>query len=135
MTNVFDPSSFSSSCPIDRIITSTTQASGFTSSLLRADEIAWAIIQRQRELRSVCATNHSTLRRLVQAAKRDMQRQEIQRRLAVADADVIEAYNKLENYRAQRKTPLKRDRDAAWKTLKERKKILKELEVFDTKSP
>ncbi|CAL8076683.1 unnamed protein product [Calicophoron daubneyi] len=99
------------------------------------DEVGWAIVQRQHELRILCAANHNVLRRLVQAARRDMQRQEIQRRLAIADADVIEAYNKLESYRPQRKPPLKRDRDAAYKALKERRKIQKELEAFDLKSP
>ncbi|XP_018646867.1 ADA3-like [Schistosoma mansoni] len=99
------------------------------------DDIGWAIIQRQRELRLLCTANHRMLRRLVQAARRDMQRQEIQRRLAIADADVIEAYNKLESYRPHRKPPLKRDRDISWKALKERRKILKELEAFDAKSP
>lgn len=48
---------------------------------------------------------------------------------------VIEAYNKLESYRPHRKPPLKRDRDISWKALKERRKILKELEAFDAKSP
>lgn len=52
------------------------------------DDLSWAILQRQRELRFCCAANHNVLRRLVQAARRDMQRQEIQRRLAIADADV-----------------------------------------------
>ncbi|CAH8542201.1 transcriptional adaptor 3 [Schistosoma haematobium] len=99
------------------------------------DDIGWAIVQRQRELRLLCTANHRMLRRLVQAARRDMQRQEIQRRLAIADADVIEAYNKLESYRPHRKPPLKRDRDISWKALKERRKILKELEAFDAKSP
>lgn len=48
---------------------------------------------------------------------------------------VIEAYNKLESYRPLRKPPLKRDRDIAWKALRERRKILKELEAFDSCSP
>ncbi|CAH8491802.1 unnamed protein product [Schistosoma turkestanicum] len=110
--------------------TTTTQYGSSTS-----DDIGWAIVQRQRELRLLCTANHRMLRRLIQAARRDMQRQEILRRLAIADADVIEAYNKLESYRPYRKPPLKRDRDLSWKALKERRKILKELEAFDAKSP
>ncbi|CAH8524722.1 unnamed protein product [Heterobilharzia americana] len=51
------------------------------------------------------------------------------------DLKVIEAYNRLESYRPHRKPPLKRDRDVAWKALKERRKILTELEAFDAKSP
>lgn len=52
------------------------------------DQLTRALIRRQRELRLVCAANHNLLHRLIQAARRDLQRQEIQRRLAVADADV-----------------------------------------------
>ncbi|VDL93407.1 unnamed protein product [Schistocephalus solidus] len=98
-------------------------------------DVTLALLQRQRELRLVCAANHSVLHRLIQAARRDLQRQEIQRRLAIADADVIEAYNKLEGYRLHHRPALKRDRDAAWKTLKERQKIRAELEAFDRKGP
>ncbi|KAH8875517.1 Transcriptional adapter 3 [Schistosoma japonicum] len=129
----------SPNCNMDTVIQNHILFSPDTSSTKQYesenDNIGWAIIQRQRELRLLCTANHRVLRRLVQAARRDMQRQEIQRRLAIADADVIEAYNKLESYRPHRKPPLKRDRDVAWKALKERRKILKELEAFDAKSP
>ncbi|KAA0194184.1 hypothetical protein FBUS_08509, partial [Fasciolopsis buskii] len=114
---------------------SSIQSNNPATSMVPIDEVGWAVLQRQHELRMVCAANHSVLRRLVQAARRDIQRQEIQRRLAIADADVIEAYNKLESYRPLRKPPLKRDRDIAWKALRERRKILKELEAFDSCSP
>ena len=50
---------------------------------------------------------------------------------AIADADVIEACNKIVSYRQKNKVPSKRKRDLAWKTLRERKKVLKELEEFD----
>nr|CDS28987.2 transcriptional adapter 3 [Hymenolepis microstoma] len=100
-----------------------------------SDQITLAVMRRQRELRQLCASNHNILHRLVQAARRDLQRQEIQRRLAIADADVLEAYNKLESYKAQKRTALKRDRDFAWKTLKERQKIRAELDAFDKKPP
>uniref|UniRef100_A0A5K3EVV0 PDZ domain-containing protein n=1 Tax=Mesocestoides corti TaxID=53468 RepID=A0A5K3EVV0_MESCO len=99
------------------------------------DHLSLALMRRQRELRLVCAANHNILHRLIQAARRDLQRQEIQRRLAIADADVIEAYNKLESYKAQKRSALKRDRDFAWKTLKEREKIRAELNAFDKKPP
>lgn len=48
---------------------------------------------------------------------------------------VIEAYNKLESYKVQKRSALKRDRDFAWKTLKERQKIRAELDAFDKKPP
>ena len=59
-----------------------------TSGSTDTDQLTLALIRRQRELRLVCAANHNILHRLIQAARRDLQRQEIQRRLAIADADV-----------------------------------------------
>lgn len=67
---------------------SSIQSNNPATSMVPIDEVGWAVLQRQHELRMVCAANHSVLRRLVQAARRDIQRQEIQRRLAIADADV-----------------------------------------------
>lgn len=40
-------------------------------------EVSLAVLQRQRELRLVCAANHNLLHRLIQASRRDLQRQEI----------------------------------------------------------
>lgn len=45
---------------------------------------------------------------------------------------MIECYNIIESYRPTHKVPLKKDREAAFKALKERKKILNELEALDT---
>ncbi|KAM3173025.1 hypothetical protein ACTXT7_013346 [Hymenolepis weldensis] len=127
-----------SNCILNLTSSSSKNAAG--GSVIEAasgssDQITLAVMRRQRELRQLCASNHNILHRLVQAARRDLQRQEIQRRLAIADADVLEAYNKLESYKAQKRTALKRDRDFAWKTLKERQKIRAELDAFDKKPP
>ncbi|VDN98309.1 unnamed protein product [Rodentolepis nana] len=121
-------------------LTSSSSKNAASCSVIEAasgssDQITLALMRRQRELRQLCASNHNILHRLVQAARRDLQRQEIQRRLAIADADVLEAYDKLESYKAQKRTALKRDRDFAWKTLKERQKIRAELDAFDKKPP
>ncbi|KAH9283869.1 Transcriptional adapter 3 [Echinococcus granulosus] len=123
-----------SSCLLNLTTTNGVEAVG-ASAGSSTDQLTLALLRRQRELRLVCAANHNILHRLIQAARRDLQRQEIQRRLAIADADVIEAYNKLESYKVQKRSALKRDRDFAWKTLKERQKIRAELDAFDKKPP
>lgn len=70
--------------------TAASNSTGATCVSSSTSEITLALMKRQRELRLVCAANHSILHRLIQAARRDLQRQEIQRRLAVADADVCD---------------------------------------------
>ncbi|VDM19288.1 unnamed protein product [Hydatigera taeniaeformis] len=123
-----------SSCLLNLTTTNAVEAVGAGTGN-STDQLTLALMRRQRELRLVCAANHNILHRLIQAARRDLQRQEIQRRLAIADADVIEAYNKLESYKVQKRSALKRDRDFAWKALKERQKIRAELDAFDKKPP
>lgn len=76
-----------SSCLLNLTTTNAVEAVGAGAGG-STDQLTLALMRRQRELRLVCAANHNILHRLIQAARRDLQRQEIQRRLAIADADV-----------------------------------------------
>ena len=49
-------------------------------------------------------------------------------RLAEADKDVCEAYKRIALSRSKKKSPSKKDKDMAWKSLKDREAILKQLE-------
>ena len=49
-------------------------------------------------------------------------------RLADADQEVMEAYQRISAARSKEKAPTKKERDQAWKALKQREVILKELE-------
>ena len=57
-----------------------------------------------------------------------MARQEIRNKLQQADTEVMEAYRKISQARAKKKPPTKKEREQAWKALKERDIILKQLE-------
>ena len=46
-------------------------------------------------------------------------------RLAEADKDVCEAYKRIALSRSKKKSPSKKDKDMAWKSLKDREAILK----------
>ena len=49
-------------------------------------------------------------------------------RLAEADKEVQEAYKKIALARSKKKSPSKKEKDVAWKALKDREAILKQLE-------
>ena len=57
-----------------------------------------------------------------------MARQELRNKLSHADQDVMEAYKKISTARSKKKPPTKKEREQAWKALKEREIILKQLE-------
>ena len=61
-------------------------------------------------------------------AKEEMARQELRNKLSHADQDVMEAYKKISAARSKKKPPSKKEREQAWKALKEREIILKQLE-------
>ena len=66
---------------------------------------------------------------MFQAAKEELARQELRNKLQKADQEVMEAYHKISASRSKKKTPSKKERENAWKALKEREIILKELET------
>ena len=49
-------------------------------------------------------------------------------RLSEADKEVCEAYKKIALARSKKKSPSKKEKDVAWKALKDREMILKQLE-------
>ena len=57
-----------------------------------------------------------------------MARQEVRNKLQQADNEVMEAYRKISQARSKKKPPTKKEREQAWKALKERDIILKQLE-------
>merc|ERR1719412_1083407 len=92
------------------------------------DEILEELIRCQNELKAVSAHNLQQLKRLLKAAKEEMARQEIRNKLQQADNEVMDAYRKISQARAKKKPPTKKERDQAWKALKEREIIIKQLE-------
>ena len=64
----------------------------------------------------------------MKAAKEEMARQEVRNKLQQADNEVMEAYRKITAARSKKKPPTKKEREQAWKALKEREIILRQLE-------
>ena len=92
------------------------------------DEIYEELIRCQNELRAISAHNLQQLKRLSKAAREEIGRQELRNKLALADQEVMEAYKKISTARSKKKPPSKKEREQAWKALKEREIILKQLE-------
>ena len=85
-------------------------------------------MQEKLEKAKSCVRKIITEKSLFQAAKEEMARQEIRNKLQQADNEVMEAYRKISQARSKKKPPTKKEREQAWKALKERDIILKQLE-------
>lgn len=96
---------------------------------MEQDEIYEELIRCQTELRAVSAHNLQQLKRLTKTAREEMGRQELRNKLAAADNEVMEAYKKISTARSKKKPPSKKEKEQAWKALKEREIILKQLET------
>eukprot|EP00094_Tigriopus_californicus_P002488 TCALIF_02405-PA protein Name:"Similar to tada3-a Transcriptional adapter 3-A (Xenopus laevis)" AED:0.25 eAED:0.25 QI:43/0/0/0.66/1/0.66/3/0/494 len=92
------------------------------------DEILEELKRCQTELKAVSSHNLNQLKRLLKCAKEEMIRQELRNKLQKADEEVMEAYQKISVARSKKKSPNKKEREQAWKALKEREIVLKELE-------
>lgn len=92
------------------------------------DEILGELVRCQAELKAVSSHNLTQLKRLVKSAREEMARQEVRNRLSDADKEVCEAYKRIASTRSKKKSPSKKERDVAFKALKDRDAILKQLE-------
>jgi len=57
-----------------------------------------------------------------------MQKQEVRRSVRAKDVEVLEVYRRIMQARQKKRTPSKKERDAAWRILRERENLLKQLD-------
>lgn len=91
------------------------------------DEILAELRKCQAELKALTAYNLQTKRRLLKLAKEEMTKQELRRKLQAADAEVMDAYRRITAARQKKKTPTKKEKEQAYKALREREGIIKTL--------
>jgi len=75
-------------------------------------------------------SNHNIhqLKRLRKLAYDEMSRQELKRRLQLADNDVLDIYRKITASKQKKKPPTKEEMDLAWKSLKDRELLLRQID-------
>lgn len=75
-------------------------------------------------------SNHNTLqlKRLRKLASEEMSRQELKRRLQLADNEVLDIYRKITASKQKKKPPTKEEMDLAWKSLKDRELLLRQID-------
>ncbi|KAF6025276.1 TADA3 [Bugula neritina] len=94
------------------------------------DEILAELKEKQQELRAVGQHNLSMTKRLYRLAKEEMNAQDLRRKLAAVDADVMEAYRRVQTGRQKKRPVPKREKDLVMKALKEREFLVKQIEAI-----
>lgn len=92
------------------------------------DEVLAELRKRQAELKALSAHNRAKKQELLRLAKEEMNKQELRQRVRMADNEVMDAFRKIMAARQKKRTPTKKEKDQAWKTLKERESILRLLD-------
>ncbi|KFQ23973.1 Transcriptional adapter 3, partial [Mesitornis unicolor] len=108
------------------------------------DEVLAELRKRQAELKALSAHNRAKKHELLRDGQEYGQggarwgltppcapprhRQELRQRVRMADNEVMDAFRKIMAARQKKRTPTKKEKDQAWKTLKERESILKLLD-------
>ncbi|KAH0630324.1 hypothetical protein JD844_013254 [Phrynosoma platyrhinos] len=92
------------------------------------DEVLAELRKRQAELKALSTHNRTKKVELLRLAKEEMHRQELRQRVRMADNEVMDAFRKIMAARQKKRTPTKKEKDQAWKSLKERESILKLLD-------
>ncbi|XP_038595851.1 transcriptional adapter 3 isoform X3 [Tachyglossus aculeatus] len=92
------------------------------------DEVLAELRKRQAELKALSAHNRAKKHELLRLAREEVSRQELRQRVRMADNEVMDAFRKIMAARQKKRTPTKKEKDQAWKTLKERESILKLLD-------
>lgn len=91
------------------------------------DEVLAELKRHQNELRVLMEKNRQHKLELSKLTQEEMRRQELKHRAQVADAEVMEWFRKMMTLKQKRKSPTKKEKDAAWKALREREAILRVL--------
>jgi len=78
------------------------------------DEILSELRKKQSELRVLSQHNQLMTKRLVKLAKEELTRQDLRRKMAAADADVMDAYRKIQAARQKKRTPTKKEKETAF---------------------
>ncbi|XP_013085123.2 transcriptional adapter 3-A-like [Biomphalaria glabrata] len=93
------------------------------------DEILAELRKKQQELRAISQQNVNILKSLYRQGQEDMARQDLKKKLQAVDADVMDAYRKIQIARQKKKSPTKKEKETIMKVLKDREALIKALEL------
>ena len=89
------------------------------------DEILSELRKYQSELKALRSHNKHSINRLISRAKITMKKQEVRQKAKVVDAEVVDIFRRFSSSKAKKKGFSRKDREIAWKAVREREAIWK----------
>ncbi|KAK3909477.1 Transcriptional adapter 3 [Frankliniella fusca] len=87
----------------------------------------------QEELQVLSQENERQLRAMIKLLQDEMAHQDLRRKLKQQDNEILESYRKIAAAKQKRKPLSKLERDAAWKAVRDREIIVKNLDALERK--
>ena len=95
------------------------------------DEIFLELQKCQSELKALVTQNKNSVTKLVEHAKAAMKKQEVKQKAKVIDAELVDIFRRFSSSKVKKKGLTRKDREVAWKTLREREAIWKLVDSSD----
>uniref|UniRef100_A0A8C4MY10 Transcriptional adapter 3 n=1 Tax=Equus asinus asinus TaxID=83772 RepID=A0A8C4MY10_EQUAS len=92
------------------------------------DEVLTELCRQQAELKALSAHNHTKKHDLLRLAKEEVSWQDLRQRVRTAHNEVMVTFHKIIAAQQNKRTPTKKEKDQACKTLKECESIIKLLD-------
>lgn len=92
------------------------------------DEVLSELKKHQNELKTLVGKNKQAKQDLLKLVQDEMRRQELRHRCRIVDAEIMENFRKITACKQKRKSPTKKEKEAAWKALREREAIYRVLD-------
>lgn len=96
------------------------------------DEILLELRKCQSELKALRSHNKHSINKLLVRAKSAMKKQEVRQKAKIADAELVDIFRRFSSAKAKKKGLSRKDRENAWKALRERETIWKMVDSSDT---
>lgn len=96
------------------------------------DEILLELRRCQSELKALRSHNKHSINKLLGRAKAAMKKQEVRQKAKIADAELVDIFRRFSSAKAKKKGLSRKDRENAWKTLREREAIWKMVDCSDS---
>lgn len=99
------------------------------------DEILGELRKCQSELKALRSHNKQSINRLLSKAKTAMTTQEVRQKAKVLDGEVVDIFRRFASSKTKKKAFSRKDRETAWKAIRERETLWKLVENNDSEKP
>ena len=93
------------------------------------DEVLMELKRHQSELKALISSNKKKSEKLLSFAKAEMRRQDLRQKAKIIDAEIMDAFRKVAASKQKKKGMTKKEKDAAWKILRDREAVLKLIDT------